>query len=168
MKLSKGTNALSKLPLINWFEEVAEDKVVYQAYMKSVHTHNHLLCCCGTISKTLARQIAGLWPRTYILCNWSVETCWDTLPRNTANVPFYTDKELCSSCLTSLRPPGRAERTGVETHLWYLCGEVRGSAERFLLVLVVPQGCCIRLVGIHTRVFQRADKTGRHCNITLQ
>lgn len=36
MKLSRGTNALSKLPLINWFEEVTEDKADYRAYMKSV------------------------------------------------------------------------------------------------------------------------------------
>ena len=43
MKLSKGANALSKLPLINWFEEVAEDKVIYGAYMKSAHIHAHLL-----------------------------------------------------------------------------------------------------------------------------
>jgi len=38
MKLSKGTNASSKLPLINWFEEVAQNKVVYRAYMKSAHS----------------------------------------------------------------------------------------------------------------------------------
>lgn len=43
MKLSKGTNALFKLTVINWFEEIAEDKVVYRAYMKSAHTHTHLL-----------------------------------------------------------------------------------------------------------------------------
>lgn len=43
MKLSNSTSALSKLPLLNWFEEVAEDKVVYGAYMESTHIQTHLL-----------------------------------------------------------------------------------------------------------------------------
>lgn len=43
MKLSNSASALSKLPLLNWFEEVAEDKVVYGAYMKSTHIQTHLL-----------------------------------------------------------------------------------------------------------------------------
>lgn len=174
MKLSKDTNALSKLP---WGLKRLL-KIQYPTRL-TWNQCTYTLICFETISKTLPRQIAALWPRTCVLCNWSIELCVEIHYQGILPIYYYLHRRRAASTLRHSSKCQKEQR-GQE---WASDPELMPYSRNSALLFrrrnkeqcrEIPAGpsCVSRTLHQPTRYpYQKVSRQqvrGMHCSITLQ